>query len=86
MTSWEANESKNRAHTKLRHEHIKKSGDQGLPWEKLLRQLIWDWLMRSIIFKTKELLLGALLEGFLLEYSESMQLLTLPKQDNSEKN
>ena len=42
--------------------------------------------MRSIIFKTKELLLGALLEGFLLEYSESMQLLTLPKQDNSEKN
>lgn len=36
-------------------------------------------------FKTKELLLGALLEGFLLEYSESMQLLSLPKQDNSEK-
>ena len=36
-------------------------------------------------FKTKELLLGALLEGFLLEYAESMQLLSLPKQDNSEK-
>jgi hypothetical protein len=36
-------------------------------------------------FKTKELLLGALLAGFLLEYAESMQLLSLPKQDNLEK-
>ena len=36
-------------------------------------------------FKTKELLLGALLEGFLLAYAESMELLSLSKQDNSEK-
>lgn len=37
-------------------------------------------------FKTKELLLAALLAGFLVEYADSMQLLSLPEQDNPEKN
>jgi DNA-binding transcriptional regulator YbjK len=36
-------------------------------------------------FKTKDLLLGALLECFLVKYAESMQLLWLYKQDSSEK-
>jgi AcrR family transcriptional regulator len=35
-------------------------------------------------FKTKELLVGALLEGFLLDYAESMQLLSFSDKRGSE--
>jgi AcrR family transcriptional regulator len=36
-------------------------------------------------FKTKELLLEALLEGFLVDYAESMQLLSVSDNHDSEK-
>lgn len=64
---------------------LKESGDQGLTMRKVAEKADMRLSNVQYYFKTKELLLGALLEGFLLEYAESMQLLSLPKQDNPEK-
>jgi AcrR family transcriptional regulator len=65
---------------------LKESGDQGLTMRKVAEAAGMRLSNVQYYFKTKELLLGALLEGFLLAYAESMELLSLPKQDNSEKN
>jgi AcrR family transcriptional regulator len=64
---------------------LKESGDQGLTMRKVAEAAGMRLSNVQYYFKTKEWLLGALLEGFLLAYAESMQLLSLPKQDNSEK-
>jgi AcrR family transcriptional regulator len=64
---------------------LKKSGDQGLTMRKVAEAADMRLSNVQYYFKTKELLLGALLEGFLLEYAESMQLLSLAEQDTSEK-
>jgi AcrR family transcriptional regulator len=64
---------------------LKESGDQGLTMRKVAEAADMRLSNVQYYFKTKELLLGALLAGFLLEYAESMQLLSLPKQDNLEK-
>jgi len=64
---------------------LKESGDQGLTMRKVAEAAGMRLSNVQYYFKTKELLLGALLEGFLLEYAESMQLLSLPKQGNPEK-
>jgi AcrR family transcriptional regulator len=65
---------------------LKESGDQGLT----MRQVAATAEMRlsnvQYYFKTKELLLGALLECFLVEYAESMQVLSFAEQQDSEKN
>jgi AcrR family transcriptional regulator len=64
---------------------LKELGDQGLTMRKVAEAAGMRLSNVQYYFKTKELLLGALLEGFLLAYAESMELLSLPKQDNSEK-
>jgi AcrR family transcriptional regulator len=64
---------------------LKESGDQGLTMRKVAEAAGISLSNVQYYFKTKELLLAALLEGFLLEYAESMQLLSLPHQDNPEK-
>ena len=64
---------------------LKASGDQGLTMRKVAEAAGMRLSNVQYYFKTKELLLGALLEGFLLTYAESIQLLSLPKQDNPEK-
>ena len=64
---------------------LKESGDQGLT----MRQVAVTAGMRlsnvQYYFKTKELLLAALLEGFLVEYAEAMQLLSVTEQHDLEK-
>jgi AcrR family transcriptional regulator len=61
------------------------SGDQGLTMRKVAQAADMRLSNVQYYFKTKELLLGALLEGFLLEYAESMQLLSFSKQHAPEK-
>ena len=63
---------------------LKESGDQGLTMRKVAETARMSLSNVQYYFKTKELLLGALLEGFLLEYAKSMKLLSFPKQDNPE--
>lgn len=63
---------------------LKESGDQGLTMRKVAEAAGMRLSNVQYYFKTKELLLGALLKGFLLDYAESMQLLSLPEQDNPE--
>jgi len=64
---------------------LKESGDQGLTMRKVAEAADMRLSNVQYYFKTKELLLGALLEGFLLDYSESMQLLSFSDQHDSEK-
>jgi len=64
---------------------LKKSGDQGLTMRKVAETADMRLSNVQYYFKTKELLLGALLEGFLLEYAESIQLLPFSEQHNLEK-
>ena len=64
---------------------LKESGDQGLTMRKVAEKADMRLSNVQYYFKTKELLLGALLEGFLLEYAESMQLLSISGQHDSEK-
>ncbi|MEH6446595.1 MAG: TetR/AcrR family transcriptional regulator [Oceanospirillaceae bacterium] len=64
---------------------MKASGDQGLSMRKVAEAADMRLSNVQYYFKTKELLLAALLEGFLLEYAESMQVLTLPEQPSPEK-
>ena len=56
---------------------LKDSGDQGLTMRKVAETANMRLSNVQYYFKTKELLLGALLEGFLLDYAESMQLLSI---------
>jgi len=65
---------------------LKESGDQGLTMRKVAEAAGMSLSNVQYYFKTKELLLGALLEGYLLEYATSMQLLSLAEQDDLEKN
>jgi len=64
---------------------LKESGDQGLTMRKVAEMADMRLSNVQYYFKTKELLLAALLEGFLLEYAESMQLLSFPDQHDYEK-
>lgn len=61
------------------------SGDQGLTMRKIAEKADMRLSNVQYYFKTKELLLAALLEGFLLEYADSMQLLSFPKNFEPEK-
>jgi AcrR family transcriptional regulator len=63
---------------------LKESGDQGLTMRKVAEKADMRLSNVQYYFKTKELLLGALLEGFLLEYAGSMQLLSFSDQHESE--
>jgi len=64
---------------------LKESGDQGLTMRKVAEAAGMRLSNVQYYFKTKELLLGALLEGFLLDYAESMQLLSFSDQHDSKK-
>jgi AcrR family transcriptional regulator len=62
---------------------LKASGDQGLSMRKVAETADMRLSNVQYYFKTKELLLAALLEGFLLEYADSMRTLALPDKLNS---
>jgi AcrR family transcriptional regulator len=64
---------------------LKESGDQGLTMRQVA--VAADMRLSNVqyYFKTKELLLAALLEGFLVEYAEAMQLFSFPEECDSEK-
>ena len=64
---------------------LKESGDQGLTMRKVAETADMRLSNVQYYFKTKDLLLGALLAGFLIEYAESMQLLSFPEQHDSKK-
>ena len=64
---------------------LKESGDQGLTMRQVAATADMRLSNVQYYFKTKELLLGALLEGFLVEYAESMQVFSFPEQQDSEK-
>ena len=57
---------------------LKTSGDQGLSMRKVAETAEMRLSNVQYYFKTKELLLAALLEGFLSEYAESILSLSLP--------
>ena len=59
---------------------LKVSGDQGLSMRKVAEAADMRLSNVQYYFKTKELLVGALLEGFLLDYAESIQSLSLSEQ------
>ena len=63
---------------------LKESGDQGLTMRQVAATADMRLSNVQYYFKTKELLLGALLEGFLVEYAESMQVFSFPEQQDSE--
>ncbi|MEH6348361.1 MAG: TetR/AcrR family transcriptional regulator [Bermanella sp.] len=63
---------------------LKETGDQGLTMRKIAEAADMRLSNVQYYFKTKELLLGALLEGFLLDYADSMQLLSFSDQHDSE--
>lgn len=64
---------------------LKESGDQGLTMRKVAEEADMRLSNVQYYFKTKELLLAALLEGFLVEYAESMSLLTFSDLLSAEK-
>jgi len=64
---------------------LKESGDQGLSMRKVAEAAGIRLSNVQYYFKTKELLLAALLEGFLWEYAESMRTLALPDHCSAEK-
>ncbi len=64
---------------------LKESGDQGLTMRKIAEAADMRLSNVQYYFKTKELLLGALLEGFLLDYADSMELLSISDEHDSEK-
>jgi len=64
---------------------LKELGDQGLTMRKVAEAANMRLSNVQYYFKTKELLLGALLEGFLLDYAESMHLLSFSDQHDAEK-
>jgi AcrR family transcriptional regulator len=64
---------------------LKELGNQGLTMRKVAETADMRLSNVQYYFKTKELLLEALLEGFLLDYAESMQLLSVSDNHDSEK-
>lgn len=64
---------------------LKESGDQGLSMRKVAETADMRLSNVQYYFKTKELLLAALLEGFLIEYAQSMQLTNLPGEQGLQK-
>ncbi|MGK0321120.1 MAG: AcrR family transcriptional regulator [Granulosicoccus sp.] len=58
---------------------LKESGDQGLSMRKVAESAEMTLSNVQYYFKTRELLLEALLENFLLDYAKSMQLLSFPE-------
>lgn len=64
---------------------LKESGDQGLTMRKVAESADMRLSNVQYYFKTKELLLAALLEGFLVDYAQSMQVLTASDQLSAEK-
>lgn len=64
---------------------LKESGDQGLTMRKVAEAADMRLSNVQYYFKTKDLLLSALLEGFLLDYAQSMQSLTLADEIDTEK-
>ena len=64
---------------------LKESGDQGLTMRKVAETADMRLSNVQYYFKTKELLLVALLERFLVDYGESMLLLSFSNQHNSER-
>ncbi|MBL4571662.1 MAG: TetR/AcrR family transcriptional regulator [Gammaproteobacteria bacterium] len=63
---------------------LKESGDQGLTMRKIAEAADMRLSNVQYYFKTKELLLGALLEGFLLDYLDSVQLLSFSDRHDQE--
>lgn len=64
---------------------LKESGDQGLTMRKLAETAGMRLSNVQYYFKTKELLLGALLEAFLVDYLASMQSLIFVEGSDAEK-
>jgi len=64
---------------------LKKSGDQGLTMRKVAETADMRLSNVQYYFQTKNLLLEALLESFLLEYADSIQLLSFSDQKDPEK-
>ena len=64
---------------------LKESGDQGLTMRKVAEAADMRLSNVQYYFKTKDLLLGALLEGFLLDYAQSMDALTSSDKLEAEK-
>ena len=65
---------------------LKKSGDQGLSMRKVAEAADMRLSNVQYYFKTKELLLAAMMEGFLSDYAKSMQSLSFPDQPDPKKN
>jgi len=63
---------------------LKESGDQGLSMRKVAEKAGMSLSNLQYYFKTKELLLGALLEAFLIDYAKSMQSLSFLDQEDPE--
>jgi len=63
---------------------LKESGDQGLSMRKVAEKAEMRLSNLQYYFKTKELLLAALLEGFLLDYAKSMQSHSFLEHENPE--
>jgi len=64
---------------------LKESGAQGLTMRRVADSAGMRLSNVQYYFKTKELLLGALLDGFLVDYAKSMHLLSLPDDSSTEK-
>ena len=64
---------------------LKEAGDQGLTMRKVAETADMRLSNVQYYFQTKELLLVALLERFLVDYGESMLLLSFSDQHNSER-
>ena len=63
---------------------LRESGDQGLSMRKVAERAEMRLSNVQYYFKTRELLLAALLETFLLDYAESMHLLSFPEKLSAE--
>ena len=58
---------------------LRETGDQGLSMRKVAESAEMRLSNVQYYFETREILLAALLETFLLDYAKSMQLLSLPE-------
>ena len=63
---------------------LKASGDQGLTMRKVAEAADMRLSNVQYYFKTKELLVAALLDGFLVDYAQSIQSLSLSEQAKSD--
>lgn len=64
---------------------LKESGDQGLSMRKVADTAGMSLSNVQYYFKTKELLLSALLKAFLLDYTKSMQAISFIEQEDPKK-